>query len=55
MDTGVSEVCQNSGAEASPIGKGSVSRHMKRGLLALLAHIYLANLATPGKMLKIIA
>jgi hypothetical protein len=56
-DTGVSEVCQNSGAKASSIGKGSASRHMKRllALIALLAHIYLAKLPTPDKMLKIIA
>jgi hypothetical protein len=50
--TGVSEACQNSGAEASPIGspaEGLIS------LISLFAHFYLANLLTPGKMIKSIA
>jgi hypothetical protein len=42
---------RNSRAEASPIGIGSASRHMRRGLVALIAlfaHFYLAN-HPPGR------
>jgi hypothetical protein len=56
--TGEGEARQNSGAEASPIGKGSASRHIRRRLItliALFAHFYLENLPTPGKMIKLIA
>jgi hypothetical protein len=54
-DTAVSESCQNSGQKPPPIGKGLASRHIRRGLIALLAHIYLAYLPTLGKMIKSIA
>jgi hypothetical protein len=53
-DTGLREACQNFQAEASPIGKGSASGHLKRNF-ALFAHVDLANFPTPGKMIKLIA
>jgi hypothetical protein len=53
-DTSLSEACQNFHAEASPIGKGSASGHMKRNF-PLFAHVDLAKFPTPGKMIKLIA
>jgi hypothetical protein len=54
--TGVSEACQNSGAEASPDRQriGSPAQGLI-SLISLFAHFYLANLLTPGKMIKAIA